>query len=528
MKKMIQLIGVIFVLLFLSGSSGCQPPKPTPQPTPPPFYQHMSKGKSAEAKKDLAQALDYYQQALTAAPRKSAEQVKAHQSVLRIKRRMDEAKKYCQEYQKLIKSKKYSKAKRVLKQVRQIWPFYSECDNLAPAPTQHAKSTPDAGSYRIMNEEPVIHKIRRGDIISKLCQQYYGQTGDYKLVHIITNYNKIDAKSLYKGQEIKFPSIELSGNIYRPKGSHTQKKTEMESTSTASQTPPTPKPPPPPARLPTVVASTPTPQPTIALTPEPEPEPDSYFNQAIKLFQNGRYADAVALLNDVPDTSPEKEESLRLLAQCHFRLAQNSMEEARYREARDMFHQSLKICQRFQGSDLPSECEQIENLVTKCNARIKTETIRAHFDKGKQLSNAGNIDPAIAEFEKVLALDSHHGDTLEYLYLAHFRKANRLWKGKSYREALEEFMTAWEYNQNCDDCQIRINQIKGALYRKAKALEKEWLKPGAPAIKIFQEQIEYYTIINQVDPSYENVAELLKRVRMRKESLLKKINKQAE
>jgi tetratricopeptide (TPR) repeat protein len=525
MKKMIRLIGVIFLSLLISGcvKEDVRPDRKLPKPS---FHQYMSEGESAEAKKDLAQALDYYQRALTAAPRKSAEQVKAHQSVLRTKRKMNEARKYCQEYKRLIKARKHSKAERVLKQVRQIWPFYSECNNLASIPTQPTQSTPDAGSYRIMNEEPVIHKIRRGDIISKLCQKYYGQTGDYKLVHIITNYNKIDAKSLYKGQEIKFPAIELSGNIYRPKGSHPQKETEMESTSTASQTTPTPKPTPPPPPPPTVVASTPTPQPTIALTPEPEP--DSYFNQAIKLFQNGRYADAVALLNDVPDTSLEKEESLRLLAQCHFRLAQNSMEKARYREARDMFHQSLKICQRFQGSDLPSECEQIENLVTKCNAQIKTETIKAHFDKGKQLSNAGNIDLAIAEFEKVLALDSHHGDTLEYLYLAHFRKANRLWKGKSYREALEEFMTAWEYNQNCDECQIRINQIKGALYRKAEALEKEWLKPGAPAIKIFQEQIEYYTIINQVDPSYENVAELLKRVRMRKESLLKKINKQAE
>ncbi|MDM8556980.1 tetratricopeptide repeat protein [Desulfococcaceae bacterium HSG7] len=336
-------------------------------------------------------------------------------------------------------------------------------------------------------------------------------------MHIVTDYNKIKAKSLVAGQPIKFPSIELSGNIYRPKGSRSQKKSKTKSSSTASETTPAPEP-----------DVTPTPTPEQDVTPTPTPEPVSPFKQATELFRQGLYDDAITLLKNVSDTSPEKEESLRLLAQCHFRLAHISMEKERYREARDTFHRSLEICQRLRGTDLPSECEQIDDLVTKCDARIKTDTLKVHFDKGKQLLNANRIDPAIAEFDKVLALEPRHSDTLEYLYLAHFRKANRLWEEKTYQQALEEFMTAWEYNQNCDECQSGINKIKGILYRKAKALEKEWHKPGAPAIKIFQEQIEYYTIINQVDPSYENVAELLNTVKMRLEGLLKKINKQAQ
>ncbi|MDM8544699.1 tetratricopeptide repeat protein [Desulfococcaceae bacterium HSG9] len=507
MKNMIRLFSVIFLLLLISGCKTGNVRHPQQRQGQSPLYdRYMTEGKNAETKKDLAKALDYYNKALIAARSKSPNQVEAHQSVLRIERKMNEAKRYCQEYKRLIKAGKHSEAERALNQARQIWPFYPECNNLAPISTQSDSSTQNVGSYRILNEKPVIHKIRRGDIISKLCQKYYGLTKGYQLVHIVTHYNKIKAKSLYRGQKIKFPSIELSGNIYRPKGSR-----------------PTPTPTPPPEPT---VTPTPTSEPDVTPTPTPEPVPP--FNQATELFRKGLYDDAITLLKNVSDTSPEKKESLRLLAQCHFRLAHISMEKERYREARDTFHRSLEICQRLRGTDLPSECEQIDDLVTKCDARIKTDTLKVHFDKGKQLLNANRIDPAIAEFDKVLALEPRHSDTLEYLYLAHFRKANRLWEEKTYQQALEEFMTAWEYNQNCDECQSGINKIKGILYRKAKALEKKYNEPNPPFIKIFQEQIKYYTIINQIDPNYEDVAKRLKIVLKRKETLLKTKNKQTE
>ncbi len=504
MKKMIRLMSFLFLLLFISGSSGCPPYKPTPPPTPPLFYQHMGKGESAENKKDLALALDYYKQALIVAPRRSDQQVKAHQRVLRVEGKMNLAKKHCQEYKKLIQEGKPSEAKKVLAQVHHIWPFYPGC-NRQPLPSPQLLQIRDVGPYRILDETPVIHKIRRGDIISKLCQKYYGRTGNYKLVHIVTHYNKIDSESLHRGQQIKFPSIQLKEDIYRPKGS----RTPMPTPTITIAPKPTPTP-----------APTPAPQPTVT----PRPEPVNYFNQAIELFRNGRYADAAVAFNNVPDTSPEKENSLRLLCQCHFRLAQISMEKAHFHEARDTFHKALEICQRLKVSDLPSECEQITDLVEKCDAQIKTKAIEAHFDNGKQLLNADRIDPAIVEFEKVLALEPHHSDALEYLYLTHFRKADRLWKGKAYREALKEFITALEYNQKCEECQLSINRIKGVLYQKAKALEKELLKPNAPAIRIFQEQIEYYTIINQVDRNYEDVAVLLEKARKRKKAV-EQINK---
>jgi len=500
MKKMIQLIGVIFLLFFIGGSSGCPPSKPTPKPTPPLFYKHLRKGERAEAKKDLAKALDYYNQALIAAPRKSNDQVKAHQRVLRVERKMNEAKKCCQQYKTLIKAGKQSDAKKALKQMHRIWPFYSEC-NLPSLPVPRPQTIPDVGSYRILDEKPVVHKIRRRDIISTLCQKYYGQTGNYKLVHIITHYNKIDSKSLRRGQKVTFPSIQLNGKIYRPK---------------ESPVPPKPTPTPAPALTP-IPTSTPAPQPSV--TPTPTLEPVNIFNKAVELFRKGQYADAVATLNNVADTSPEKEDSLRLLCQCHFRLAQIAIEKAHYREARDTLHKALKICQRLQGSDLPSECEQIENLVIKCDAQIKTKAIKEYLNKGKQLLNASSIDLAIAEFEKVLASEPNHDDALEYLYLAHFKKAHRLWSNKDYRKALEEFVIAWEYNKNCEECKVGINKIKGVLYTKAKALEKRLVEPNAPIINILQEQIEYYTIIIQLDPRYEDVAELLEKARKRQKYL---------
>jgi len=510
MKKMIRLTSLLFLLLFISGSSGCAPPKHTPSPTLPLFHQHMSKGEKAEAKKDLAQALDYYKKALIAAPRRSDQQEHAYQRVLKVESKMNWAKKQCREYKKLIQEGKSSEAQRVLKQVRHIWPFYSKChfsSSVDPPPS----TIPLVGSYRILNDKPLIHKIRRGDIISKLCQKYYGRTGNYKLVHVVTYYNKINSKSLHRGQKIKFPSIQLNGDIYRPKGSHPQLK-------------PT-QPPKKPTPTPTII---PKPTPTFAppeSTITPTPEPVSYFNQAIELFKKERYADAVAMLNNVPDSSAEKEDSLRLLSQCHFKLARIAMEKRGYSEARDTFDKVLEICQRLQGTDLPSECEQIEDLVRQCDSEIKIKAIEEHLVKGKQLLNANRIDPAIAEFEKVLALEPNHSDALEYLYLAHTRKASRLWDNKEYRKALEEFMTAWEYNQNCEECRISINKIKGVLYRKAKGLEDKLDKPDAPAIRIFQEQIEYYSIINQVDPDYEDVAILLEKARKRK-SALERINPQ--
>jgi len=514
MKKMIRLASILFLFLFIGG---CPPTKPTPPPTPPLFYQHLSKGERAEAKKDLAQALAYYKKALIIAPRKSSQQITAHQKVLRVERQINLAKQYCQKYKMLMKAGKLPDATKALKQVRHIWPFYSKC-NVSPAPDTGLRTLPDVGSYRILNKKPVIHKIRRGDIISKLCQRYYGLTGNYKLVHIITHYNKIDSKSLHQGQQIKFPWIQLNGHTYKPKGSHAQR-----APAKAVSAPAAPKPAPSPTISPEPV---PTLAPQLTVTPTPAPEPVSYYNQALELFRKEQYTDAVAMLDNAPAPIPEKEDSLRLLAQCHFRLALISTEKGRYTEARDTFYKALQICQSLQGPDLPPECGQIEDWLRKCDVQILTKAIEEHLNRGKQLLNASRIDPAIAEFEKVLASEPRHSDALEYLYLAHFRKANRLWKDKAYQNALEEFMTAWEYNQNCEDCQISINKIKGVLYRKAKGLEKKLDEPNAPVIKIFQEQIRYYTIIYQVDPDYEDVAVLLKRVRKRKKVLLEQINRQ--
>ncbi len=493
MKKGVYLIGLILLLLLVSGCNERRV-RPNPKLAPSPFYQHLEDGKQAEAQKDLAKALQHYKQALIAAPQESEYQVEAHKNVKRVERKINLAIKRCDAYKRLLAQGEHAQAQKMLAQVRQIWPSYKGCQ---PTPTQPPRSfkSPNVGSYHILDGNPLIHKIRAGDIISKLCQKYYGRTENYKLVHIITHYNQINSQSLRAGQKIKFPTIQLNGKTYRPKGAPPPRPEPMITLA------PTPRPTPPPA--PTIV-------------PEPTPEPMNYYNQATALFRAGRYADAAAMLANVPQNSPHKRDALILLGQCHFRIAQMAKQQQQFQQAKESYLQARLLCQRLQGVDLPYPCDQLEALISECQAEMKTKTMQAFFKKGQQHLKANRLDPAIKAFEKVLELDPLNKDALEYLYLLHFKKAVRLRRNRSYRQALEEFMTAWEYNQNCEECQKSINRIKGVLYSKAKALEKKLLEPNTPIIPILEEQIQYYGIINQLDPSYEDVAERLEKARVRK------------
>lgn len=498
MKKGVYLIGLLLLLLLLNGCNERRVrPNTSPKPAPSPFYRHLEDGERAEAQKDLAQALDHYKQALIAAPQDSEHQVKAHKRVKRVERKINLAIKRCQAYKSLLKQGKHAQAQKMLARVRQIWPYYKGCQ-AAPTQPPRAFETPDVGSYQIIDERPLIHKIRAGDIISKLCQKYYGRTENYKLVHIIMHYNQINSKNLHAGQKIKFPTIRLNGKTYRPNGA----------------SPPRPEP---------VITLAPRPQPTPpsapTIAPEPTPEHKNYYNQATALFRAGRYADAVAMLDKVPRNSPHKREALIISGQCHFRIAQMAKQQKQFRQAKESYSQAWLLCQRLQGVDWPYPCDQLDGLISECQAELKTEAMQEYFEKGQQLLKANRLDPAIEAFEKVLELDPLNKDALEYLYLLHFKKAARLRQRKAYRRALEEFMTAWEYNQNCAECQKSINRIKGVLYGKAKALEKKLLEPNTPIIPILEEQIQYYGIINQLDPSYEDVAERLEKARVRKQYL---------
>lgn len=228
-------IGSVLLLLWLFVISGCEIPvngRTSEQRLPKSqitlkYYEHFEKGKTYEKKKDLQRALDYYKQALKVSPGRSNQKSIVNQSILRVEKKMNLARKYCQNYKQLMRNSKYSEAQKAIKRSLHIWPSYKCGRGLAglssPKPEKKQieldkdQKIQPVVDYKILPEQPIVYTVKKGDIFSNLCQQYYGTSAGYKLLKIITNYNNINAKSLVSGKTILFPAIQIGRHTYRPK-----------------------------------------------------------------------------------------------------------------------------------------------------------------------------------------------------------------------------------------------------------------------------------------------------------------------
>jgi proteasome lid subunit RPN8/RPN11/LysM repeat protein len=78
-----------------------------------------------------------------------------------------------------------------------------------PAPGPAGSATPEAGSAPPSGSKQVLeHKVKEGDTISLIAEQYYGTSGTFT-VNALARYNKLKGNEIYPGDTLKIPARDM-------------------------------------------------------------------------------------------------------------------------------------------------------------------------------------------------------------------------------------------------------------------------------------------------------------------------------
>ncbi|MDM8543139.1 hypothetical protein QUF90_18845 [Desulfococcaceae bacterium HSG9] len=178
---------------------------------------------------------------------------------------------------------------------------------------------------KMMDVLKMKHSIRPGDLISKLCQHYYGKTEGYELVKRVNAYNKItNPEKIETGQVVIFPVIDLPGKpLYFPN----------------------PNPPP---DLPPRPA--PSPQPTE--TGETKMIPRQCLEKGIGFFNDRQFQEAIVQFETCASQNKEGTTVYEWLSRSYFQSGLNLYAQGKYPQALNAFKASHK---NFAGC---SECKK--------------------------------------------------------------------------------------------------------------------------------------------------------------------------
>ena len=168
----------------------------------------------------------------------------------------------------------------------------------------------------------VQHKIRQGDLISELCQRYYGKTESYELVKSVNAYNKItNPEKIETGQVIIFPVIDLPEKpLFIPN----------------------PKLPP---RL------SPQPAQIDATTIKVQQVPRQCMEKGISFFNERQFQEAIVQFETCTSRNTEDTTVFEWLSRAYFQLGLNLYSQEKYQEALNAFNACYK---NFAGN---SECK---------------------------------------------------------------------------------------------------------------------------------------------------------------------------
>jgi tetratricopeptide (TPR) repeat protein len=256
------------------------------------------------------------------------------------------------------------------------------------------------------------YTVKRGETFSSIAQKY---TGDSSNFHILVDFNGIPADSTLKiGQVIRIPHILGFKKALAPEGEDIVPETTRKNIQPESREIRSPE------------------------EPEDSESLKRAFNEGVVAFHEGKYREAVSILEKVLLRDPENEEAYKYFVRAteNVRRGTSAVEVSSvqipedseqfdpeqsevqiliqtglsHREAGDLKRAIATFEQAYQ---LAPENPQIVEYLEVTRDDLK-KLITAHLNEGIKHFNQDSLEDAILEWDKVLELDPSHRQAAEY------------------------------------------------------------------------------------------------------------------
>lgn len=356
------LAAALALFLGLSGS-GCVTPvasPPTGTSEGPVAGEFLARARDLESRGFPVRALRQYRIALTAEPENPEAAEAAERLEAELGKRADA---HCRSGMVFHKEGKYEQARHEFLVALRLNPDHTEAAEML------------VSRKRVRSKRYIVHRVAPGESLSGLAKRYYG---DYHLFPEIARYNNLkDATQLTVGQELQIPEIEgvpfLTGEVRveteaadppeygRWEWGAYEAAAEGEANERAKEEQES-------ARIAACLA------------------------HGIALFERGKYRQAIEEFERVLEATPDDEAARNYAFEAHFRLAEDLFEKRQYLAAREGFMESLRI---------RGECAECHRYAKKSEDLYK----EFHYRRGMQYYNQEKLREAIAEWERVRAVD---------------------------------------------------------------------------------------------------------------------------
>lgn len=228
---------------------------------------------------------------------------------------------------------------------------------------------------RVRCKRYLVHRVAPRESLSALAQRYYG---DYHLFPEIAQYNNLkDATRLTVGQELRIPEIEgvpfLTGEV--------PVETEEESSPEYGLW-----------EWGAYEAAAGSEADEAAKEAQEWARTEACLAHGIALFDRRKYRQAIEEFERVLDARPDDETARDYAFEAHFRLAEDLFEKKQFLAAREGFLESLRI---------RGDCAECHRYAEKSEELFK----ESHYRRGMQYYNQERLREAIAEWERVRAVD---------------------------------------------------------------------------------------------------------------------------
>jgi len=377
--------------------------------------QYIMNGESYEGQGQLQSALEQYDLALTV----DSDNPSALDHKKRVEATLYERAR--QHYEKglaLDEQGRYDSARKQYLSALQNWPEYTQ-----------AKEKLSPGGVSLDSEDYVIHTLLAGQSVSKLSLIYYGNLKYYPM---IGKFNKMeDVTRVRAGDELKIPALsgltvedlkekheaymkdrqdKLEQQIDPPQlevvepaepaepAQLPQETDTPEEPDNIAQTPE----PPAAAELPDVTEIPESPEvpevaPAEESTPVPPVKTHTDYDQAMALFQQKKYSQAIPLFKKAQAEDPDNEQIGANLFESYFQQGLIQFNKEQYLDARQSF----------------LSAEQYNDACTQCHTYIKTceDTYKEkHYNLGIHYFGKEQLGQAINEWEQVEDIDPGYKD----------------------------------------------------------------------------------------------------------------------
>ncbi|MBW1996328.1 MAG: tetratricopeptide repeat protein [Deltaproteobacteria bacterium] len=354
------------LLLLNACATGRQMPAPDERPGERLAAEYLSKAERYEQESNLVAAYRHFKLARTVSPLKK----EAIEGCRRLEKRLrDLARAHYERGMRYQRQGKYGRARQQFLVALRLMPDYGKVVKRL------------TGRKRLRIKRYVLHTIQRGDSLSKIAENYYG---DHTKFTIIAEFNNIaDVTKIRVGQQVKVPEIE-GLKFLAKKG---QVKTDLqyvyegeewdwESSLLESGTPP--------------VADD-----SIAL------QIAFYRRHGEELFEKGRYVEAAEEFRKLLERDPGDEKALSYATRAHLLIGKGFLEKGQYLMAREEFKKALEY---------DAQCAECRRFIKESEALYK----EYHYKRGMKYYGEEKLEEAIKEWELVKKIDPDY-KRLKYL-----------------------------------------------------------------------------------------------------------------